>query len=79
MRLTTVVLLIWVFAVIVLAVTSSKGRTVYWLSVVLAIPGVFISQKEYGLLPMAGILHAFAAGIYPFGLFLVVRLFKCRT
>lgn len=58
-------MVVWVVVVAGIALTSTSGRQVYWISALLCAPLVALSQVEHGLLPLAGIIHMFAAGLYP--------------
>lgn len=66
----------WGLASTVIAFTVRKAGYVYWSSALLVIPGIVVAQTEHGLLPMAGLIHFLIAGIYPFGLFLQIKVYR---
>jgi hypothetical protein len=71
-------MIVWAIVACVIAFYFKSAPKVYWTSVLLVVPGIAVSQVEYGLLPMAGIVHAFAAGLYPLILFWIVRAVRRR-
>ncbi len=74
--MTNATLIAWAFVTTVLAVMCRRGRIVYFSSCVLAVIPIVISQREFELLPMAGIAHVFMAGIYPLAVFGAVKLYR---
>jgi hypothetical protein len=76
MNMTVVSMVGWAVTSLLIAVGAKRARTVYWSGVLLSVPSIIISQLEYELLPMAGIVHAFCSGIFPFLLFAAIRHFR---
>jgi hypothetical protein len=71
--MTTALLIGWLVLTSILAWKCRRARTVYWSSCALAVIPIAVSQREFELLPMAGIVHVFVAGLYPLGFFALLN------
>ncbi len=66
-------LAIWAIAAFALSWFCKKAWKVYWGSVILSIPVIAFSIYLEGPIEMGGIVHTLCAGIYPLGLFYLLR------
>jgi hypothetical protein len=76
--MTTTALIVWAIVATILGVKSRRARTVFFGGCLLAAIPIAISQREYGFQPMAGVLHIFASGLYPLGLFAFLKRYGTK-
>ncbi len=70
---------IWGFGSLALAWFEPRLRFVYFGSVALAAPAISYSMLGYGVLEMAGLIHAFCAGAYAIPAHVIIQRFKAQN
>jgi CHASE2 domain-containing sensor protein len=70
---------VWGLGSLAIAWFEPRLRFVYFGSVVLAAPSISYSMLGYGLLEMAGFIHAICAGAYAIPAYFLMQRFKVRN